>query len=114
MRGESLASETAISDVHHALLPEAPAVALQVAREIELGHFRAYEAVRALVERHLELLRRDDGLASTASAQMTGDGTEVSARAHDDRRLDLVVHDPALAFTAQPAERGARAHLGAR
>ena len=119
---ERLRVAPAEADVQVVALAEAPAVAREVAQEVQLRPLGRHAAERGLLGRETDLhLLRDDGalrrppcLGGSAGPQLARDRAEVPAGADEQRGLDVVVQQPAVALAPHPDDTLAEPQARAR
>ena len=100
--GKVLAGSPSDADVQVVPLANAPAVTFHVAAEEELGH-RRVDAVMLSLQPEFRFLRDDRLRRVAATAQVAGDGAEMSAGPDDG---DFVVHAARLYGPLSPEGRG--------
>ena len=83
--------------------PETPAVPLHIPAEVELGCLRTDGPCGrgSFVQRKFRLLRCDKGRAVLHGIESVRHGTEMAARANQQRRGDGIVDDPSIAIMAE-------------
>ena len=113
--------QAADADVHVTLLAKDPAVAFEVAGEVQLGGVCGRGELAGVLgrDRKLRFLRNDNGPARRACVslgwslelrrrvQQARDGTPVSSRANQDGRAGTVVDDPVAVLPPQTGDRRA-------
>ena len=108
--------QAAEADVEVVVLPEAPAVALQIAAEVELGRVgRDREFCRVPgIDGEFHLLGCHDRCLAKRAIEPTRHRAKVTACADEDGRRDRVVDDPSSPATLEAREARSKRQPGFR
>src|SRR5262249_22557441 len=95
------------ADIEEILLSETPAIAAEIAAEVELGGFGVDgEGIRTRrIDLELGFLSGDDQSPIGTTIQLSADRTEMAAGANEHRRTNVLADDPASAITTDARNR---------